>query len=54
MGGRGRTEVLHPSPKCGADFGTHISRQSDFYRRLTSRANKAGVKTGPVAAYRLD
>ena len=39
MGGRGRTEVLHPSPKCGADFGTHISRQSDLYRRLIRELN---------------
>ena len=38
MGGRDKRNA-RPSPKCGADFGTHISRQSDLYRRLIRELN---------------
>ena len=55
MGGRGRTEALHPSPQVRRRFWTpHLRPVRSLPGRAdtvssTSRANNAGVKTGPVA-----
>ena len=39
MGGRGRTEVLPPNPKCGADFEAHMRLQSEQFTRLIRELN---------------
>ena len=31
--------ALYPNPKCGADFGAHMRRQSDLYTRLVRELN---------------
>jgi tripartite-type tricarboxylate transporter receptor subunit TctC len=32
-------QALYPQPKCGAEFGAHIARQSDLYARLIRELN---------------
>ena len=32
-------QALYPNPKCGADFGAYIQRQSDLFRRLIRELN---------------
>jgi tripartite-type tricarboxylate transporter receptor subunit TctC len=32
-------QALYPNPKCGAEFGAHIRRQSDLYTRLIRELN---------------
>ena len=32
-------QALYPNPKCGAEFGAHLQRQSELYTRLIRELN---------------